>query len=98
MGDPLDISELRRGYHDRIAWVALDDDGAEAVVPAAEESRLLQSRLTAALLDLDGVPMDAALDLAIAARAFERLCDHSVEIAQRVLFAVRGTPTLVTGA
>lgn len=72
------------------AWIVLDEDQARAVVGAAGEARDLQRRFLAELLGLDGVPVDAAVDLGMAARVYERLTDHAVEIAGRVLFAVTG--------
>lgn len=69
------------------AWSGLDDEAAVAVLGPLEEARMAQTRLVAALLDLEGVPMDAALDLAMATRAFERLADHAEELAGRVCFA-----------
>jgi phosphate transport system protein len=72
------------------AWIVLDEDQARTVVAAAGEARDLQRRFLAELLGLDGVPVDAAVDLGMAARVYERLTDHAVEIAGRVLFAVTG--------
>ena len=72
------------------AWIVLDEEQARSVVAAAGEARDLQRRFLAELLGLDGVPVDAAVDLGMAARVYERLTDHAVEIAGRVLFAVTG--------
>lgn len=72
------------------AWIVLDEDQARSVIAAAVESRNLQRRFLAELLGLDGVPVDAAVDLGMAARVYERLTDHAVEIAGRVVFAVTG--------
>lgn len=72
------------------AWIVLDEDQARSVIAAAGEARGLQRRFLAELLGLDGVPVDAAVDLGMAARVYERLTDHAVEIAGRVLFAVTG--------
>ena len=89
------IREVGRATFDLLsraatAWRALDADLAVAVISGAEEVRLMQVRFFAALLELSDVPMEAALDLGMSARAFERLTDHAVEIADRVLFAVGG--------
>lgn len=70
------------------AWTALDTGLADSVADAALEVRAAQTEFFAALLELQGVPMDAAMDLGMAARAYERLADHAVEIADRVRFAV----------
>ena len=72
------------------AWIVLDEDQARSVIAAAREARDLQRRFLAELLGLDGVPVDAAVDLGMAARVYERLTDHAVEIAGRVVFAVTG--------
>jgi phosphate transport system protein len=72
------------------AWTVLDPDLAEAVVTGAAESREVQRQFLAALLGLRHVPVDAAVDLGMAVRVYERLTDHAVEIAGRVLFVVRG--------
>ncbi len=80
------------------AWAALDPDLATAVTNSARAVTALQKEFITALIALDGVPMDAALDLALVARAFERLADHAVEIAERVLFAVHGTPAPLPGS
>lgn len=76
------------------AWRVLDAEMAVEVIAAAEDARLLEMRFFAALLELTDVPMEAALDLGMSARAFERLTDHAVEIADRVLFAVGGVSPL----
>ena len=80
------------------AWIVLDEAQARAVIEGAAEVRELHRRFLAELLGLDGVPVDAAVDLGMAARVYERLTDHAVEIAGRVLFAVTGTPTIDTTA
>jgi phosphate transport system protein len=74
------------------AWATLDQAQAEALIADALASRELQRRFIAALLGLRDVPVDAAVDLGLAVRAYERLTDHAVEIAGRVLFAVTGAP------
>lgn len=72
------------------AWIVLDEEQARSVIGAAGGARDLQRRFLTELLGLDGVPVDAAVDLGMAARVYERLTDHAVEIAGRVLFAVTG--------
>lgn len=68
------------------SWAGLDPAESERVVAGAEGVRLLHLELLSSLVRLDRVPMEAALDLSMAARAFERLTDHAVEIAGRVQF------------
>ena len=63
----------------------LDDGAARAVIADAATSRELQRRFLAGLFRLSGVSVEAAVDLGMAARAYERLTDHAVEIAERVL-------------
>jgi phosphate transport system protein len=79
------------------AWAALDAGLASAVPESAGPVRTVQTEFITALISLGGVPMDAALDLAMVARAYERLADHGVEVAERVLFAVHGTPAPLLG-
>lgn len=73
------------------AWAGLDPATAGRVAPAGADVRARQTDLVAALIALEGIPMEAALDLAMVARAYERLADHAEEIAERVIFAVEGT-------
>lgn len=73
------------------AWTTLDGGLAAAVVPQAAAVQVRQTELMRALIGLEAVPMETAMDLALLARAFERLADHAVEIADRVHFAVQGT-------
>jgi len=80
------------------AWIALDQDQARAVISSAERCRELQRRFLAELLSLEGVPVDAAVGLGMAARAYERLTDHAVDIAGRVVFAATGAPPAVGDA
>lgn len=72
------------------AWVTLDPDLAAGVMSKAGAAREAHVEFFRALLALKDVPMDVALDLGFSSRAFDRLADHAVEIAERVLFAVRG--------
>jgi phosphate transport system protein len=83
------VELLRR---DAAAWALLDADGAAGVIDAAGRSRLLQRRFLAQLLELDDVPVEAAVELGMVARAYERLTDHAVEVAGRVVFAATGSP------
>ncbi|HZQ86122.1 MAG TPA: PhoU domain-containing protein [Acidimicrobiales bacterium] len=77
---------------DAAAWAVLDEDRALAVIDGAQRSRSLQRRFLTELLDLDDVRVEAAVDLGMMARAYERLIDHAVEIAGRVVFAATGAP------
>ena len=83
------------------AWEVLSEDHALTVIAAADGSRLLQRRFLAELFGLTQVPVEAAVELGMLARAYERLTDHAVSIAGRVVFAATGTPpaapTVVTG-
>ena len=81
------VELLRR---DSGAWNVLDEGQARDVIQASQSSRLLQRRFLAQLLLLENVPVEAAVDLGMAARAYERLTDHAVEIASRVVWAASG--------
>jgi phosphate transport system protein len=76
------------------AWAAMDKDESEGVISRAVKSRELQRRFFAELVGLRNVPVDAAVDLGMAVRVYERLTDHAIEIAGRVLFAVNGPPPI----
>jgi phosphate transport system protein len=80
------------------AWTVLDEAQAVAVIQASGESRVLQRRFLAELLQLEHVPVEAAVDLGMEARAYERLTDHAVEIAGRVVFAATGGSPELGGA
>lgn len=73
------------------AWAGLDETLVSSVEWAAMQVRDLQTDFLTSLLQLVGVPMEAAIDLAMVSRALERLVDHSLEIAERVQFALYGT-------
>ncbi len=79
------------------AWATLDADTAGRVLSAAADTRSAQVDFLEALLTLNDAPLDAALDLGLVARAYDRLTDHAEEIAERVLFAVHGRHTPVSG-
>ncbi len=85
-------AELLRQAHG--AWQTLDDGQARAVVAGVGESRTAQSDFFTALVQLEDVPVEAAVDLGIAVRAYSRLTDHAAEIASSVIFAVTGTPAV----
>lgn len=72
------------------AWVSLDTDMALRVPEGARAGRTGQTVLMATLIGLTAVPMETAIDLAMVARVYERLTDHALEIAERVVFAVLG--------
>jgi len=74
------------------AWAVLGEQQGLGVIADADRSRLLQRRFLAELFGLSGVPVEAAVDLGMLARAYERLTDHAVSIAGRVVFAATGTP------
>lgn len=78
-------------------WSTLDSDLATGVITEAVATRVVQVEFFSALLALTDVPVDVALDLGLTSRAFDRLADHAVEIAERVLFAVHGRRTPVAG-
>jgi phosphate transport system protein len=76
------------------AWAALSPDELDAHPDGPAVARQAQTGLVSALLDLEGVPMGAALDLVTATRAFERLVDHAEEVGERVHFVVGGPAPL----
>jgi phosphate transport system protein len=76
-------------------WMTLDADGARSVLEELDTDRYARRAFFAAVLMLKDVPIEAALDLGLAARVFDRLMDHAAEIAGRVIFAVTGQTTSV---
>ncbi len=74
------------------AWTTLDEEQADSVAVSARQCRQSQREFLAALVRLPELPVDAAVDLGMVTRVYERLTDHSLEIAARVLFAANGTP------
>jgi phosphate transport system protein len=72
------------------AWRALAEDLADTVFTGLDQAREARNAFFAALLELEGVPIEVALDLGMAARVYDRLIDHAAEIAGRVGFAVSG--------
>lgn len=75
------------------AWSAIEPDEAEAVIASAGESRLVLRRLFARLVGLSDFPVSEALDPGTVVRVYERLTDHAMDIASRVLVAANGTPS-----
>jgi phosphate transport system protein len=76
------------------AWGAVDEERAQAVIASAERCRARQREFLVELFGLAVAPVEPAVDLGMVARAYERLTDHAVEIAGRVVFAAGG---LVSG-
>jgi phosphate transport system protein len=74
------------------AWTTIDEEQAGSVAEAARQCRQSQLDFLGAMVRLPDIPVDAAVDLGMVSRAYERLTDHSLEIAARVLFAASGTP------
>ncbi len=72
------------------AWRVIDDGLAGEIVARSAASRRLQAQFLAELIGVVSVPIEAAVDLGMVTRAYERLTDHAVEIAERVRFAATG--------
>jgi phosphate transport system protein len=72
------------------AWVGIDTATAIDVIAEAEGCRSAQRAFLAELIGPQEVPIEVGVDLGMTARAYERLTDHAVEIAQRVVFAATG--------
>jgi phosphate transport system protein len=69
------------------AWTTLDPGTAQEVLSESEGARRAQVDFLARLLGLTEIRVAAAVDLALTARAYDRLADHAMEIAERTLFA-----------
>jgi phosphate transport system protein len=74
------------------AWVVLDESLARQVIVEAAGCRDLHRRFLTELFGMSGLEVEAAVDLGVMARAYERLTDHVVDIAARVVYAETGTP------
>jgi phosphate transport system protein len=74
------------------AWSAMDDEAAGVVIERARSARELRLQFFTELLGLGDVPVRAAVDLGLVVRVYERLTDHAVDIAGRVIFAATGIP------
>jgi len=75
------------------AFVKQDAELAESVLPADEEVDQLRDKVFAELIQVmqsDPAKIPAALDLMFVARHLERTADHSTNIAEDVIFLVRG--------
>ena len=70
----------------------LDDGQARAVVAGVAESRTAQSDFFTALVKLEDVPVEAAVDLGIAVRAYRGSPITPPRSRPSVIFAVTGTP------
>jgi phosphate transport system protein len=77
------VGLLREGA---AAWATFDPSQADAVIAGAHDARRLQRLALAELLQVKADSVQAVVDLGMAARAYERITDHAVEIAERVLF------------
>jgi len=74
------------------AWSVLDEELARQVIVKASGCRDLHRRFLTELFGMSGVEVEAAVDLGMIARAYERMVDHIVDIAARVIYAETGTP------
>jgi phosphate transport system protein len=74
------------------AWAGIDDEWAAKLIGQARTARDSRMQFFTELVGLREVPVHAAIDLGLAVRVFERLADHAVDIAGRVIFAATGTP------
>jgi phosphate uptake regulator len=72
------------------AWRVIDVGAADKVETEAAACRSLHRRFLRALFELDPVAIEIAVELGMAARAYERFTDHAIEIAGRVRFAATG--------
>jgi phosphate transport system protein len=68
------------------AYAVLDESLAEEVTARDDAIDELHHRLVRAIYDLEGVPLEPAVELGLVARFYERIADHAVVIAERVRF------------
>jgi phosphate uptake regulator len=81
------------------ARLAVESDASDETSLAGLESESLHElrrgyhdRIAELRSMAQAIVVDAAVALSRTVRAYERLTDHAVEIADRVLFAVNGSP------
>ncbi|MBV9660022.1 MAG: phosphate uptake regulator PhoU [Acidimicrobiales bacterium] len=79
----------------RAAWSALDEDMAWSTLERVDGARQTRRHFFAELLKLNDVPIEAAMELGLAARVYDRLIDHAAELAGRVVFVVSGRTAVV---
>jgi phosphate transport system protein len=72
------------------AWQVLDEGSATTVIEQSSSARTAQRNFLVELFTLNQVPVDSAVDLGTVARAYQRLTDHALEIAGRVIFVATG--------
>lgn len=68
------------------AYAVLDEALAEEVAARDDAIDDLHRELIRSVYDLKGVPLEAAVELGLVGRFFERIADHAVVIAERVRF------------
>jgi phosphate transport system protein len=74
------------------AYSTLDDALACQVLGSDGAVRTAHRRFLAELFTLRDAPVEAAVELGVVARCYERITDHAVEIAQRVRFVANAPP------
>jgi phosphate transport system protein len=95
---PIDIPRMAALVEDMMhksldAFVKQDAELAGSVLPADEEVDELRDKIISELIHVmqtEAANVPAALDLLFVARHLERIADHSTNIAEDVIFLVRG--------
>ena len=86
----------------RVAQIITDRDVEAAIILGRDDEEMDQLRRTSfaeLLADDWGHGVEAAVDIALLGRYYERIADHAVSVANRVIFVVTGeSPTSVSAA
>jgi phosphate transport system protein len=73
------------------AYEVLDPSAASRLSEWDDIMDELHRRLLMAVFALRDAPVEAAVELGLIARFYERIADHAVVVAERVCFAASGT-------
>lgn len=93
------MAEIAESMVDRVAKIISDRDvdGSELLRPEEEQMDLLRRSLFTAMLgDSWTHGVEAAVDVALLGRYYERIADHALSLAVRIVFVVTGQPYVVS--
>jgi phosphate transport system protein len=76
------------------AYAVLDEEQARMVLESDGPVRRSHRRFLAELFTLHQMPVEAAVELGVVARCYERIADHALEIALRVRFVAASDKSL----
>lgn len=92
------MAQIAEGMVDKVVRIIADRDtaGPEELRDQEEEMDQLRRSLFAAMLAAEWAHgVEAAVDLALLGRYYERIADHALSVANRIVFVVTGQPAVV---